>query len=154
LEGAAVTRLLLEPSVEARDDAVAKTLDFVDKAIQVKQARRTRGTQMSREEGLEAVRALETGTTVIAAIYLRSGDSHGALTALEKAHQRDPQMTRPELVNALKAVVERPDSDHWLDLARLLRPPPQKARGDEDDFGRDTDLLRAAAFVSACEAYR
>ena len=156
LEAAAVTRLLLEPSVEAREDAVAKTLDFIDKAIQVKTARRARGTQITREEGLEAVRALETGTTVLVAIYLRSGDAHGALAALEKANLKDPQMTRPELMGALKAVVERPDTDRWLDLARMLRPGPQRGqpRGDEEDFGRDTDLLRVASFVSACEAYR
>lgn len=154
LEAAAVTRMLLEPSVEARDDAAAKTLDFIEKAVQVKNARRTRGTQISREEGLEAVRALETGTTVLVAIYLRNADPHGALTALDKANLKDPQMTRPELMGALKAVVEKPDSDRWLDLARMLRPAPQKARADEEDFGRDTDLLRVAAFVAACEAYR
>ncbi|MBX3214410.1 MAG: hypothetical protein KF850_20410 [Labilithrix sp.] len=156
LEAAAVTRLLLEPSVEARDDAVAKTLDFIEKAVQVKNARRTRGAQITREEGLEAVRALETGTTVLVAIHLRSGDAHGALAALEKANLKDPQMTRPELMSALKAVVERPDSDRWLDLARMLRPGPQRGqpRGDEEDFGRDTDLLRVASFASACESYR
>jgi len=155
LEAAAVTRLLLEPSVEARDDAVAKTLDFIDKAIQVKTARRARGMQITREEGLEAVRALETGSTVLVAIYLRSGDAHGALAALEKANLKDPQMTRPELMGALKAVVERPDTDRWLELARMLRPGQRgPARGDEEDFGRDSDLLRVASFVSACEAYR
>jgi len=157
LEAAAVTRLLLEPSVEARDDAVAKTLDFIEKAIQVKTARRTRGTQISREEGLEAVRALETGTTVLVAIYLRNADAHGALSALDKANLKDPQMTRPELMGALKAVVEKPDSDRWLDLARMLRPPSSQQKGgrqDEEDFGRDTDLLRVASFVAACEAYR
>jgi tetratricopeptide (TPR) repeat protein len=154
LEAAAVTRLLLEPSVEARDDAVAKTLDFIDKAVGVKQQRRTRGAaQITREEGLEAVRALETGTTVLVAVFLRSGDPHGALQALEKANLKDPQMTRPELMAALRAVVERPESDRWLDLARMLRPP-QRGRGDEEDFGRDTDLLRVASFAAACEAFR
>lgn len=153
LEAVAVTRLLLEPSIAARDDAAAKTLDFIEKAIQIKQARRARGAQISREEGLEAVRALETGTTVLVAIHLRSGDAHGAIAALEKASLEDPQMTRPELMGALRGVVEHPDSDHWLDLARMLRPG-QKGRFDEEDFGRDGDLLRVAAFVSACEAYR
>ena len=152
LEASAVTRLLLEPSAPARDDAVSKTNDFIDKAIQVKLSRRTHGTQISREEGLEAVRALETGTTVLVAIYLRSGDAHGALAALEKANQKDPQMTRPELLAAVKSVVDKPDSDRWLELARMLRPA--HGRGEEEDFGRDADLLRVASFVSACEAYR
>src|SRR5262249_5198761 len=145
IEAAAITRLLLEPSIEARDDAVAKTLDFIDKAIQVKTARRTRGAQISREEGLEAVRALETGTTVLVAIFLRSGDPHGALAALEKANLKDPQMTRPELLGALKDVVEHPEVGSWLDLARMLRPGSRgQGRGDEEDFGRDSDLLRVA----------
>ncbi|MBX3233091.1 MAG: hypothetical protein KIT84_13050 [Labilithrix sp.] len=158
LESAAVMRYLLEPSVEARDEAIARTLDFIDKAVLVKQQRRNRqAPPISREEGMEAVRALETGTTVLVAIHLRSGDPHGALAALEKANGKDPQMTRPELMGALKAVVDRPDTDRWLDLARMVRPPRDQ-RGprdpEEEDFGKDVDLLRVASFVSACEAYR
>ncbi len=155
-EAAAVTRLLLEPTIEARDEAVSKTLDFIDKAIQVKTARRTRGAQITREEGLEAVRALETGPTVLVAIYLRSGDASGALAALEKANVKDAGMTRPELLGALHNVAARPDSEGWLYLARILRPGAQRdqGRGDEEDFGRDSDLLRVASFVAACEAHR
>ncbi len=152
LEAAAVTRHLLEPSTEARDEAVQRTLEFVHKAIEVRQARRLRGAQITREEGLEAVRALETGTTVIAAIYIRNADPQGALAAINKPNVRD--VTRPELMRALEAVVERPESEKWLDLARMLRPPPRGPHSDEEDFGRDTELLRVASFVAACEAYR
>jgi tetratricopeptide (TPR) repeat protein len=154
LEGAAVTRHLLEPSIEARDDAVARTLEFIERANQVKNARRRsdRVPQISREEGIETLRAIETGSTVLAAIYVRNGDPQGALAALEKANVSE--ITRPELRRALQSVVERPESDKWLDLARMLRPPPSHARGDEDDFGRDTELLRVASFTAACEAYR
>lgn len=152
LEQAAVTRLLLEPSVEARDDAIAKTLDFIDKAVQVKQARRTRGAHITREEGLQAVRALETGTTVLAAIHLRNGDAHGALAALEEANTKDPQINRPELLGALRGVVETPDAEHWLTLASMIRP--QSMRMYDEELGPDGDLLRVAALASACEAYR
>lgn len=152
LESAAVTRLLLEPSAPARDDALAKTLDFIDKAIAVKQARRQHATQITREEGLEAVRALETGTTVLAAIHLRSRDARAALSALEKAHQKDPQMTRPELMEAVKAVADHPDSERWLRLAIVLRP--SRGHGEEEELGRDGDLLRLASFVAASESYR
>src|SRR5438105_3936106 len=55
LETAAVTRHLLEPSTEARDEAIARTTEFVEKALAVRAARRARGAQVSREEGLEAV---------------------------------------------------------------------------------------------------
>jgi hypothetical protein len=150
LEAAAVTRHLLEPSIEARDEAVARTLEFVEKAAAVRTARRARGTQVTREEGLEAVRALETGATVLAAIHLRNADPQGAHAAIDKV--RD--VARPELVRALEAVLEKPESDKWLDLARMLRPPPRQAHSEEEDFGRDAELLRVASFASAAEAYR
>lgn len=150
LEAAAVTRHLLEPSQEARDEAVAKTLEFVERASAVRAARRARGTQVTREEGLEAVRALETGATVLAAIHLRNADAQGARAAIDKVKD----VARPELLRALDVVIEKPDSDKWLELARMLRPPPRQARGEEEDFGRDSELLRVASFAAAAEAYR
>ena len=150
LEAAAVQRHLLEPSKEARDEATAKALEFVEKAAAVRTARRARGTQVTREEGLEAVRALETGATVLAAIQLRNTDPQGALAAIAKVKE----VARPELVRALEAVVEKPESEKWLDLARMLRPPPRQPRSEEEDFGRDGELLRVASFASAAEAYR
>jgi cellulose synthase operon protein C len=154
LETAAVTRHLLEPSKEARDEAVARTTEFVEKALAVRAARRARGQPISREEGMEAVRALETGTTVLAAIHIRNADAPGALAAIDKSNLRD--ITRPELLRALEAVVDQPRSEEWLELARLLQPPPQQRRMpmEEEDFGRDADLLRIAAFSAASEAYR
>jgi len=150
LEAAAVTRHLLEPSKEARDEAVARTMEFVEKAAAVRTARRARGAQITREEGLEAVRALETGGTVLAAIHLRSADAQGALSAIDKVGR---DVARPELVRALELVIERPDTERWLDLARMLRPPPRRG-GDDEDFGRDGELLRVASFVAAAEAHR
>jgi hypothetical protein len=122
LESAAVTRHLLEPSTEARDEASARTVDFVEKALAVRNARK-KGSPITRDEGLEAVRALETGTTVLAAIHLRNADAQGALGALDKANIRE--LGRVELIRALEAVIERPEPEKWLDLARLLRPAPQ-----------------------------
>ncbi|MDB4935283.1 MAG: hypothetical protein JWP87_2255 [Labilithrix sp.] len=151
LEAAAVTRHLLEPSQEARDEAIARTMEFIEKAAAVRTARRARGTQVTREEGMEAVRALETGATVLAAIHLRNADPQRALEAIDKV--RD--VARPELVRALEAVIEKPESDKWLELARMLRPPPRQGHGgDDDDFGRDSELLRVASFAAAAEAYR
>jgi hypothetical protein len=150
LEAAAVTRHLLEPSQEARDEAVARTMEFIEKAAAVRTARRARGTQVSREEGLEAVRALETGATVLAAIHLRNADPQGALGAVDKVKD----VARPELVHALEAVIEKPESDRWLELARMLRPPPRQTHNEDEDFGRDAELLRVASFAAAAEAYR
>ncbi len=151
-ESAAVTRHLLEPSIEARDDAAAKTIDFVEQALALRATRRARGTPISREEGIEAVRALETGTTVLAAIYLRNADPDGALKALERESLRE--VTRPELVKAIEAAAEAPDSAKWLELARMIQPPRPSPGEEEQDFGRDGELLRAASFTAAVEAYR
>lgn len=150
LEASAVTRHLLEPSQEARDEAASRTVDFVEKAAAVRTARRARGAMVSREDGLEAVRALETGATVLASIYLRNADARGARAAIDEV--RD--VARPELVRALELILEKPDSNRWLELARMLRPPPRKDRNDEEDFGRDGELLRVASFAAAAEAYR
>lgn len=151
LEAAAVTRHLLEPSKEAREEAILRTQEFVERALAVRAARKNRGQQVTREEGLEAVRALGTGATVLAAVYLRSADAPGALAALEKAGVRE--IARPDLVRAIAAVAEAPDAERWLEVSRQLRP--QRRRGaDDEDYSRDAELLKVAAFVSACEAYR
>lgn len=153
LEASAVTRHLLEPSTEAKDEAILRTMEFIEKANALKQARKARGAQISRDEGMEAVRALETGPIVLAAIHLRSGDAQSAATAVAKVLQKEDQRTE-QLLRTLEAAVQKPDSDAWLDLARMLRPPPRARGGDEEDFGRDSELLRVASFACAAEAYR
>ncbi|MCL2778155.1 MAG: hypothetical protein FWD73_09135 [Polyangiaceae bacterium] len=150
LEAAAVTRHLLEPSLAARDDAAAKATDFVKKAMAL---RTSGGAQITNQDRIEAVRALVMGTTVLAAIYLRNADPRGALNAINTANLRE--LTRPELIESLQAVIDNPDSDKWLDLARIVRSLPQQTKGDDiDDVDRDVDLLRVASFVAAVEAYR
>src|SRR5207248_7139576 len=133
-----------------------KTTEFVEKALAVKAARRARGIQMPREEALEVMRALDTGATVLAAIELRNADPQAAIKVIDTANFRE--LARPELVTALTAVVEKPDADKWLELARMLRPPPRQQqamlRGEDDDVIRDVELLRLASFTAACESYR
>ncbi len=157
LEAAAVARSVLEPSAEAREDAVRKTLDFIDKAAQLKVARRSRGVQLTREEGMEAVRALETGAAVLAAIHVRHADPKRALSEVESLARKEPLLARPELSGALRAVIEHPSSERWLELARVLKPegpshPP--GRGEDADVGPDAELFRVAMFTAASEAYR
>ena len=149
----AVTRHLLEPSKEARDAAVARTIELLDRAVALRTAYRARRIQPQREEGSEAVRALTTGGTVLAAIYLRNADVHGAIAAIEKAHARD--LVKPDLLHALEAVADRPDTEKWLDLARAIRPPtPREAIRDDEDWSKDIDVLRVASLACAMEAYR
>lgn len=149
----AVTRHLLEPSKEARDEAAQRTGELLDRALALQAAYRARRVQPAREEGNEAVRALTTGGTVLVAIYLRNADVHGALAAVEKSRARE--LVKPDLMHALEAVADRPDSEKWLDLARAIRPPtPREAARDDEDWSRDIDVLRVAALACAMEAYR
>ena len=150
-ETAAVSRRLLEPSQAALDEASAATIDWVDKAFELRQnADRARKAPPSREEVTEALRALQTGGTVLAALYLRDADAKGALAAIEKAQARD--LVRPELMAALSAVNEKVDAGLWLDVLHALQPP-RDPHGD-DDGGDDQDLVRAASFSVAMEAFR
>jgi len=151
-EVAAVARYVFEPSQAAREEAVRAVEQFVQQAVAVREARRTQGAQVTREEGLEAVRALETGAFVLIALHIRSADLQGARRAAEA--MRDRVLVRPELVQLLDALAAKPTSARWLELAHALRSPLQRQSHDDDDFGRDSELLRTASFVAAIEAYR
>jgi hypothetical protein len=151
LENAAVARRLLEPSQEALAEAHKATIEWIDKAFALRaSADRQRRTPPAREEVAEALRALQTGGTVLAALYLRDADAKGALAAIDKAQARE--LVRPEMLRALDAAASRPDAERWLDVFHALRPS-RDAR-DEDEGGEDEELVRAASFAVALEAYR
>jgi tetratricopeptide (TPR) repeat protein len=150
LENAAVARRLLEPSQQALDEASILTIDWIDKAFALRAAADKQRRAPPREEGAEALRALQTGGTVLAALYLRDADAKGAVAAIDKAQARD--LVRPELLHALEVAADKPDAQRWMDVLHGLRPP-REARGD-DDGAEDQDLMRAASFAVAMEAYR
>ncbi len=151
LENAAVARRLLEPSPQALDEASILTIDWIDKAFALRAAAdRQRQAPPPREEVAEALRALQTGGTVLAALYLRDADAKGAIVAIDKAQARD--LVRPELLKALEAAADGPSAAKWMDVFHGLRPA-RDARGD-DDGAEDEDLLRAASFAVGMEAYR
>ena len=104
-----------------------------------------------REEVGEALRALQTGGTVLAALYLRDADARGALAAIDKAQARD--LVRPELLAALTAAADKPDAERWIDVLHALQPP-RDPHGEEEEGGDDRDLVRAASFAVAMEAFR
>ncbi len=151
LANVTVTRHLLEPSDVSREEAVARTTDWIDKALQLRATYRVKRVPPAREEAGEALRALGTGATVLAAVYLRDADAKGAVDAIEKAQARE--LARPELLKALEQAAERPEATRWLEVVHVLRPPPQQNR-EEEEIVSDQDLVRAASFASAIEAYR
>ncbi len=148
LEAAAVARRMLEPSVEAREEASARTVAWIAQSFEVRRIFRERRVQPDREEAVEALRALGTGPTVLAALHLRDADAQSALAALEKAEARD--LTRPDILGALERVADRAEPSSWLALLRALRSPGR----DGEDAPQDLELLRTVTFCIATEAYR
>jgi tetratricopeptide (TPR) repeat protein len=152
LERVAVSRRLLEPSDAALDEATKSTVVWVERAIELRSAYRTKRQPPPREEATEAFRALQSGGGTLAAIYLRDADAVGALKAIDLAKARE--LARPELIQALEAVIEKPTAPKWIDVLHGLRPAPREGGQQDDDIPEDQELLRGAAFGVALEAYR
>jgi tetratricopeptide (TPR) repeat protein len=151
LESSAVARRVFEPSQVALDEAVSATTEWIGRGIALRNAVHERTVSPSREEVGEAVRAIQTGATVLCALYLRDADATGALHALDRAQVRD--LARQELVRALESAADKPDANRWLDVLHALAPT-QDANRDDEQFLDDHELLRAATIGIAMEAYR
>lgn len=155
LETMAVARRLLEPSEVALEDANSRTRQWVEKALELLVKARAERTRPPREEGLEVGRALQSGGTTLAAIYLRDGDARGALKAVDPLRSQSSELVRHDLVQALEAAVDKPkDAQRWLDLLHALRPAQGDGAPGEEENMDDRELIRAAAFGVAMEAYR
>jgi tetratricopeptide (TPR) repeat protein len=151
-ETAAVGRSLLEPSAAALDDATRATLDWIQKAIDLQNVYREKHIRPSREGIAEAVRALQSGGTVLAAIHLKDGDVNGALRAMARVPAHD--IVRPELMTALQAVRDKPEATRWIDILHALTPRDGDRDHEDEEALDDRELLRAATFGIAAEAYR
>ncbi len=151
LESNAVSRRVFEPSQVALDEAVTATADWIERGLALRKAVHERTVSPSREEVGEAVRAIQSGATVLAALYLRDADAAGALHALDKAQARD--LARQELVHTLEAVADKPSASKWLEVLHSLAPSQDASRDDEQSLD-DHELLRAATVGIAMEAYR
>jgi tetratricopeptide (TPR) repeat protein len=156
LERVAVHRRLLEPSQEALGDAAAATGEWIKRAVALRDRFRKTRTQPPRDEGAEAWRALETGPVVLAALYLRDADVHGAVAALERVGARELlESERPQFAQAIQAAAQQGTVDRCIDLLHQLRPLAGREQTREDeDFQDDRDLFGAAAFGVAGECYR
>jgi tetratricopeptide (TPR) repeat protein len=152
VENAAVARRLLEPSEAALDEAAKATLAWIERALELQTQYRDRHVRPSREEIAEAVRALQSGGTVLTAIYLKEGDVAGALRAIGRAPSRE--LVRAELATALEAVKDKPDASRWIGLLHALTPNPRDPDHEDEEALEDRELLRAADFGIASQAYR
>jgi tetratricopeptide (TPR) repeat protein len=149
LENAAVSRRILEPSEQALEAATDRTSEWIDRAFALRAASDRRKSQPPREEVIEALRALQTGATVLAAISLRDVDAKGALAAIEKAQAQD--LAPDGLIDALKLAASKPSAEAWVAVLRALRP---RRDAQAEEAVDDEEIVRAASFAVAVEALR
>ena len=161
LERVAVRRRLLEPSDVALGDAVHAAVEWVTRALALRDRFRKTRIQPPREESAEAWRALETGPLVLASLFLRDGDIPGAAAALDHAQLRELlEPEQPQFAAALAAAAQEPSASKVFDLMMQLRRFTGRDQGrerdehDEEDFDDDRDLFAAAAFSLASLGYR
>ncbi|HEU4407367.1 MAG TPA: hypothetical protein VFS43_19015 [Polyangiaceae bacterium] len=150
----AVGRALLEPTEPALREARAAVNVWGEGGMMfqtpgqlaMRGERSVRPTR--REDALEGYRAYASAGLTLASIYLRHGDARGAFEAI--ASSRVEAITPPALVERLRAAAEGDNAAAWRALVEVY----SSALQNSDDVGVDRDLLRAAAFGTATEAYR
>ncbi|WP_394826291.1 hypothetical protein [Pendulispora albinea] len=152
LQAIAAGRRLLEPTEAAHQEASTRTVQWVQAALSLRNSLRDKRVPPSREEGMEAFGALQTGGRTLVALHLLAADAKGALAALDRASARE--LVRPDLLVALERVAERPDGVRWLDVLHALRPPSSRENHEDEAMFEDHELFRAASWVVAMEAYR
>lgn len=149
-ERAAVSRVLVDPSKTALDEASSSVSSWVDLAIEHNIAFRQTGRRPTQDEAIESTRALESGSATLVAMFLRLGDLDGALSQIEASSVR--RVIDPDFYRVLKTASQSNDGRAWKAVfAELDRQTSDKVGGE---VGVDEELLDAAFFNVALEAYR
>lgn len=104
-----------------------------------------------RDEMFEALRGLRTGTSVLAAIYLRHGNAAGALEAIDRSEAR--RIAPPEFLDRLQTASKSQDNDAWKRLA-FMYAQVAAAHDMNDGPMMSPQLAQAAAWGSSVAAYR
>jgi hypothetical protein len=152
------TRSLVEPTAESLRAARDTTVQWIDRALKMNDERRAGPLRPRREDALEAFRVFRSGAETLAALYLRHGDAAGALAEIDKTAAR--KIAPPSLYERLDRAANGGDAGAWRDLLAWLWSPDRKdspgPRNAENDpeLAVEANLLRAALFGTAVEAYR
>lgn len=153
-ERAAVGRALVEPSEEALAAATDLIGSFVDRAIQYNSAFQRTGRRPEREEAIEAARALQSGGTTMAALYLRQGDAKRALEAIDRTGAR--RVLLPALYERIRLAATDDGARDWQMLARVFEQSAASAENESDAPETDVDptVMAAALWGASLESYR
>ncbi|MET0591516.1 MAG: hypothetical protein ABW133_02380 [Polyangiaceae bacterium] len=152
------TRSLVEPTAESLRAARDATIQWIDRALKMNDERRAGPARPRREDALEAFRVFRSGAETLAALYLRHGDAQGALAEIDKTSAR--KIAPPSLYERLDRAANGGDAAAWRALLAWLwsperkdSPGPRNAENDPD-LAVEANLLKAALFGTAIEAYR
>jgi cellulose synthase operon protein C len=148
-ERAAVQRSLIDPTQPALDEATRAISLWIDKAIEHNIAFRQTGKRPSREEAVEASRALESGAATLIGIYLRHGEAFAALEAVEQTAAR--RVIRPGFYSRLQHAAEDNTPRAWRELFVAYAEESEASGGE---IGIDVAVLRAGLWGIGLEAYR
>jgi cellulose synthase operon protein C len=147
-----VARAMVDPSEEALTQAAAAVEAWVAQGIEVSRAFRKTGKRPERSEGMEAERALETGSATLAALFIRHGDAQGALARIENSEVQ--LVTKPGLRAALGEAAEGGNARAWEMLAAAFAHEGGASESDEESMRLDPMLVEAGLWGSVLEAYR
>ncbi len=147
-ERSAVGRAMFDPT--AIDEAVVAIGRWIDLAIEHNIAFRETGKRPSPEEATEIARALDSGATTVVALLLRYGDANGAAERVDTSSAR--RIADPDFYVVLRQAADRDDAQSWRALFAALSAETEGHVGGE--LGIDPQLLEAASFGIALEAYR
>ena len=149
-ERAAVGRSLVEPTEESLVAAAKAVSAWIDRAIEYNLAFQETRRLPPREEAAEAFRALQAGSHVMAAVFLRHGRAKSALKVIERSSAG--RVSRPSFFSKLRSAAENDTAEDWRVLAREFARLAYGAQNDGPHV--DSDLLDAALWGTALEAYR
>ncbi|NUO49168.1 MAG: hypothetical protein HOV80_09965, partial [Polyangiaceae bacterium] len=148
IQRAAMGRAMLDP--DGIDEAVRTTGDWIDLGIAANVSYRQTGKRPGPEEATEIARSLGTGGVTVVALMLRYGDMTQVLEKIDNSSAR--RVVDPDLYAQLQTVATRDDAESWRSLFAALDEQTHGRLGGE--IGVDTELMEAAYFSVAMEAYR
>lgn len=143
-------RAMLEPTPESLEQARAMVDRWLDQSLEFNATFRPGMRDSSRDEMVEAYRALRTGAIIMAGLYLRHGDAAGAAKALERSEAR--KVASPELFERLQTAATLEDAGAWRDLAALYSDAVTE--GDREELAMPPGIAEGAAWGAVLAAFR
>jgi len=143
-------RAMLDPSPEALEEARVMVERWMEESLEFNASFRPGLRRSSRDEMVEAYRALRTGAIILAGLYLRHGDAAAATKALERSEARN--VTSPELFERLQTAASLDDPGAWRDLASLYSSASEE--GAEQELAIPAEIAEGAMWGTTLAAYR